>query len=122
MASLTARLDRWFYVAADDDGTEIVIPETLVLETDDTLAGAKLAIDNATWNVAKLYLVNLRHLQIKDVSAQVAELLLKECQAAGETVEESVYRDFILDHIPASFDVGYRGPVDRYAHLRTAAE
>lgn len=120
----TNSLDRWFYMVADDDGTETILPETTIPDTDQGFADAKEAIANATWRVAKLYLVNLAALQIKDVTSLVAVQIWNECKAAGETVEESIYRDFILDHVPAEYDVGYRGPINNYddVPMRVAAE
>ena len=104
-------LSRYFYIAVQDCMSEgCVIPETTITEADATYADVKKAIDNATWRVMKLYQVNLALGEVKDVTETVAIALWNECQAAGEPVDESVYVDFIRDHVPASFDCGYRGP------------
>ena len=131
-------LSRYFFVAVQDCGSlGCVIPETTITEADASYADVKTALDNATDRVAKLYRINFALGEIKDVSAETAVKLWQEVQDAGETVDESVYCDFIRDHIPASYDVGYRGTPDRdddyetqintgdaglFSNLRSAAE
>lgn len=136
--NIARQLSRYFYIAVEacPDG-DVVIQEFKLCEADASYADAKTAISNATWRVAKIYRINFALGEIKDVSAETAVKLWQEVQDAGETVDESVYRDFIRDHIPASYDVGYRGTPDRdddyeaqigtgdaglLANLRSAAE
>ena len=106
---LTRTLSRYFYFIMEDcgDGT-FLIPETTLCEGDATYADAKSAIDNAQWKAVRLYRANLALCEIKDVSEETAIALFNEVKDRGEVIEESVFQDFILEHIPASYDVGYR--------------
>lgn len=105
------RLDHYVYMVADDDGDEIIFAETKIpAEGDHSYAAAKSALDNATWTARRLYLVNFARCEIKDVSEITAIAIWNEVHDSGDPIEESIYIDFIREHVPASYDCGYRGP------------